>query len=383
MKELAMPSGFIHKEPKIKTVLLGITAFILTTIVLSTGGYVTVQAKEIKDKINNLSFSHDGKKILFDRCREEVCQIQVYDLATGALSAYQSPPNERWTMARYSYDGKKIVFSVIPMGEEYLDLGNMQIAVMDPDGKNMRKITTGPGAKIYPMFSHSGKKVLYVKAGRIRKQGRTPASEYDAWEVDIKTGQETRLTYFKFFTMRSLNYFPDDEKFIFEAAQPMAFPGLSLPEDDFNKAMKMVNEERGKHKLYSLAVTTMKRGDMLPHQTYTFAKDIYPKNPLLSNDGRRLLFERQGGQYYLYSSEGNHRLVGGGGSVNSAAISPDGELLGVNYDTMINIYNVKDGKLQVQLFLLAAMNIANWDDDIRKYPRNQKMIPELPSHMIN
>ena len=162
-----------------------------------------------KDSIANLSFNHDRKKVVFDRCRNEGCQIQVYDLETGELAAYQSPQNERWTMGKYSYDGKKIAFSVIPIKpNDELDLGAMQIAVMDADGKNYKKVTTGPGAKLYPAFSHNGKKILYACAARIRESGKTPASNYDAWEVDLTKGKQTQLTFYKYFYMGNLTYFP-------------------------------------------------------------------------------------------------------------------------------------------------------------------------------
>jgi len=357
--------------------------FISMTFVFSVGGWETVQAKdrkEIKDTIDQLSFSHDGKKILFDRCRGEDCQIQVYDLESGELSAYQSPPSERWTMARYSYDGKKIVFSAIPKGEKYLDLANMQVAVMDPDGKNVKKITSETGPKIYPVFSHSGKKVLYARADRIRKQGRTPASNFDAWEVDIKTGKETRLTYFKFFKMRSLSYFPDDERFIFQGTQPTAFPGLTLTTDDREKALTMVIEELKKNKIFSFRITTMKREDMLPYKTYSFAENIYPVNPLLSKDGTRLLFEGRGEKYYLYSPDGNHRCISPGGSVNSAAISPDGELLGVIYAKWnITIYRVQDGNKLEKLYLPRVQASIDYKDLLSQF----KLLPEQPLRIIN
>ena len=90
---------------------------------------------EEKDTISNLSFSHDGKSVVFDRCKNDGCQIQVYNLETEELAAYQSPKNERWTMGKYSYDGKKITFSVIPIKpNDGRDLGDMQIAVMDAGG---------------------------------------------------------------------------------------------------------------------------------------------------------------------------------------------------------------------------------------------------------
>lgn len=106
-------------------------------------------------------------------------------------AAYQSPKGEPWTMARQSYDGKRIVFVVMPVLPDGLNLAEMQIADMDTDGKNRRKITTGPGAKICPTFLHSGAKVLYVRAGYMRKQGHTPAAPYDVWQVDLATGTHT------------------------------------------------------------------------------------------------------------------------------------------------------------------------------------------------
>ena len=335
-----MPGGFILRKLSIKTVTFIVSVFICITLILSMEGCATARTKEIKDSINQLSFSHDGKKILFDRCREEVCQIQVYNLETGELSAYQSPPNERWTMARYSYDGKNIVFSAVPMGEEYLDLSEMQIAIMYPDGKNVKKITAGPGAKIYPVFSHSGKKVLYAKAAYIRKKGGTPAAQFDAWEVDLETGEEKRLTYFKFFTMNNLTYFPDDERFIFDGRRPEAYPDIR---DNDKEAIKKMLKESSKKNMPFHGIQIMRGRKMIPNP-YSIEGKLYPGHPLLSKDGTHLLFEGNGQKYYLYSPDGKHRLIGGGGSVNSAAISPDGELLGIIYaNWIITIYRIQDG----------------------------------------
>ena len=44
-----------------------------------------------------------------------------------------------------------MVFSVIPAEEKYLDLTQMQIAVMDIDGKNYKKLTSSPMPKLYPV----------------------------------------------------------------------------------------------------------------------------------------------------------------------------------------------------------------------------------------
>ncbi len=280
-----------------------------------------MQTKEIKDEISELSFSHDGKKVMFDRCRKEGCQIQVYNMETGELSAYQSPANERWTMAKQSYDGRKIVFAVMPIRDEHLELADMQIAVMDPDGKNLKKMTTGPGAKLYPTFSHSGKKVLYARAAYMRKKGATPAAQFDAWEVDLATGTQTQLTYFRYFFMGYLTYFPDDERFIFYGELPEAFPGIKDGDKEAlkNKFIELAKKQIGLH-----ATVVMKGKEMIP-KMYDFGTKTYPKRPLLSQDGSLLIFEKgaSAGKFYLYSADGNHRLVGAGGSVDSAAISPD------------------------------------------------------------
>jgi len=45
----------------------------------------------------------------------------------------------------------------------------------------------------------------------------------------------------------------------------------------------------------------------------------------LSKDGSVLIYEKsESGKFYLYSADGNHRYVNGGGSIDGAAISPDG-----------------------------------------------------------
>ena len=208
---------------------------------------------------------------------------------------------------------------------------------------------------------------------------RTPASEYDAWEVDLETGHETRLTYFKFFIMSSLNYYPDDERFIFHAEGPTTFPGLNLPENDMNAAMKMIAEEQNKRKL-AFKCATMKRGDILPYNSYSFAENVYPERLLLSKDGTRLFFEKGVGEYYLYSPDGNHRPVGGGGSVDSAAISPDGELLGVVAVGMaITIFQVKDGSRLEKIYAPSVRTESYYKDILPTL----KILPDQPLRIIN
>lgn len=371
------------------TFLLFITAFIFITFITSTGNCFSLF--EQKDTISNLSFSHDGKKVFFDRCRGYSCQIQVYDLETGELAAYKSSSGERWTMARQSYDGKRITFAVIPvklLGD--LDLGNMQIAVMDTDGKHYRKVTTGPGAKLYPTFSHSGDKVLYACAGFIRTQGHTPATDYDAWEIDLSTGRQTQLTFFKYFYMNSLAYFPDDERIIYYGDKPRAFPGLDLSKVDPMKGFEMTCREQVKRNVAIGGVIVMRKGDALPREHYDFGKDfkdVPASTPLLSKDGSKLIIEKfESGRFYLYSPDGNHRFVVDAGPSVSVAVSPDGELFAMIAagNTTIDTFTIRDGKRkQIYYVAYAKKQIVNWAEAYRGSENLYKMLPEKPTRIIN
>lgn len=338
----------------------------LLFILIMEGGCVTKTNKK-GDDIKNISFAHDGKKILFSRKNDESPdRIHVYDLETGELSVYQQPSGELWTNARYSNDGKKIVFVIIPKKDKALDLANMQIAVMDTDGRNIRRITNSPGTRIYPSFSHSGEKIIFARADRIRESGKTLAADYDVFEVDVKTGKETRLTWFKFFLISPPYYFPDDKTFIFAAESPFSFPGI--PDSD-RDAIKRKREEL-KSKYIENNIYVMHGGEQTlePYIVYGDMTRQYgegAKKPLITSDGSRIFFLAQAykpdgsgdwDQYFEYSPDGRHRRITNLKaimSIGSAAVSSDGKLLGIVYEGRENypasgkrriiIYNVKDG----------------------------------------
>jgi Tol biopolymer transport system component len=373
---------FTHQRSFKKVVLSFLTTFILIALMTTTGGCMSINSND-KDSIANLSFNHDGKKVVFDRCRNEGCQIQLYDLGTGELAAYQSPHNERWTMGKYSYDGKRIAFSVIPIKpNDDLELGKMQIAVMDANGKNYRKVTTGPGAKLYPIFSHNGKKILYACAARIRESGRTPAADYDVWEVNLETGAQTQLTFYEYFNMGNLTYFPDDERFIFYGDIPCLYEGLRCypNEDAFRVRMRELNRQ-GK----SIGGVVVMKGKELIKNPYVFPKQITPHKPLLSKDGSVLIYgEYPSEKFYIYSEDREHRYIAGGGGIDAAAISPDGNLLAmISVGLRIKVYTIIDGKLKQSLYLpCTPQKITNWN--IRpEFKHLYKMIPEKPSRIIN
>ena len=371
--------GFPVDSAITRTVVLSLFILMLFVSLMAPPG-ICMSIRDPKDSISNLSFSHDGKKVVFDRCRNEGCQIQVYDLETGELAAYQSPENERWTMGKYSYDGKRITFSVIPVNfTGRLDLGQMQIAVMDADGKNYKKVTTGHGAKLYPTFSHNGKKILYACGAYIREKGGTPAAQYDAWEVDPGTGEQKQLTFFKYFYMSNLTYFPDDERFIYYSEKPEVFNGLDWHKNVelFKKHMNE-SEAEGKN-IYGVVVMNSKA---LIKNPYVFPEKTFPQKPLLSKDGSVMIYEKSlsSGKFFLFSPDGNHKLVCQAGSVSSAAISPDGKLLGVIAANVgIHIFLVNDGSHKERIYVPTPRSKGFDYNRLPKY----KVLSEQPSWIIN
>jgi Tol biopolymer transport system component len=332
----------------------------------SIGGCATMgKDNEKSDVIREIIFSPDSKKILFDRrSADDSNRIHVYNLETGELAAYQSPKREKWFHARYSFDGKRIVF-IVSSEEDPL---NLQIAVMDPGGKNVRKITNTTGLKFSPSFSHSGRKIIFAHPDVIRKSGRTPAADYDVYEVDMETGRETRLTYFKFFGMSKPYYFPDDKTFVFYGESPFAYP--AIPNSDRDVAvMKKINKElESKYKKNSIYVMQADEKELKPYlvmpdyqkkfKDYVVVSESSSR-PSLSADGSVLIFmsigykpegSAEGWQLYQYSADGNHRQIThlSLASIWSQAVSPSGELVAVVYGEMtknkIVICQVKDGK---------------------------------------
>ena len=376
--------AFTRSEVFLSKTLKMLIVFIITILVSTSIGGCTTMDKGKSDLIRSISFSPDGKKLLFSRVRAgELHRIHVYNLETGELAAYQPPDGERWLQARYSFDGKRIVFIAMPLIGCNEDLDNAQIAIMDMDGKNTRKITNKPGLKIYPSFSHSGRKIIFARANVIREKGsRTPAADYDVYEVDVATGRETRLTYFKFFEMSAPYYFPDDKTFVFWGDPPGAYP--AIPDSDKNIYImnKVRKDLRSKYKYNSIYVMQANEKELKPYlvmpeyqKKYKMyvADSEFSRRPSLSADGSVLVFLAQGykldgsadsGHLYQYSADGNHRSITRCGTIRGVAVSYNGELMAVIQESKQNInniviYKVKDGTSRVIILPDQPLRIIN------------------------
>lgn len=357
--------------PGILRLICAATAMIFAGLLISA---CTDDIKD-RDRIRNINFTPDGKRLIFGRTRGEQSyrtSVHVFDIETGELSAYRSPPDERWTMAKYSDDGKRIVLSIYPVKEGRLVLQGMQIAIMAPDGSNVKKITNTEGAKIYPSFSHSGDKVLFVKAGAIREKGaRTPAADFDIYEVEIGTGRETRLTWVESFMMFPPSYLPGDDRIVFGAFGP---PDMRHNNNkdvaDYIYVMEKGEKTLPKPILFN---SSDYKNPLINYKEGPFRSGA--RDPVVSRNGEiyfsvcTLKHGERGGegdQFYRYCKDGEHERVSyivPPSSIYSAALSPDGKTLAV----------VTGGPSFNHIILC----------DMQKATSRVISLPEKPSHIIN
>jgi len=149
------------------------------------------------------TISRDGKKIVFTSTRNG--DLDIYSMSADGGDVRQLTNELGYDGgAFFSDDGKKIVYrSEQPKTPEqiadYKDLlsrglirpGNLEIWVMDADGKNKRQVTHNGAANFAPYFFPGGKRIIF--ASNVANQ-KDP-SGFDLYAINVDgTGLE-QITY--------------------------------------------------------------------------------------------------------------------------------------------------------------------------------------------
>ncbi len=121
--------------------------------------------------IDSVTFSPKGDDILFRLNANKVgirCGLYLMDSKGKVKRQYFVDPGEFWRVrAAFTPDGEKVAF-VIDTGDE-----PRNIFIMDKDGGNLRRLTTGQYQDDFPHFTPDGKRLYFM-----RQQKRPNDREY-------------------------------------------------------------------------------------------------------------------------------------------------------------------------------------------------------------
>ena len=136
------------------------------------------------------SYSPDGKRIVFCSNRDNSKNLELYIMdadgknvrkLTNAPGCYNGGPF-------FSPDGKKVVFRSDRAKKDHL-----QLYVIDADGTNERALTDDLNwVQWGPYWYKDGKHIIYAGADH---GNPTVRPNYDLWWMNIETGKKVRITY--------------------------------------------------------------------------------------------------------------------------------------------------------------------------------------------
>lgn len=141
-----------------------------------------------QDSMNDLhpSWSPNGDQIIFisDRVGS---YFQIYTMREDGTDVHQvgTVPDNNAMFPRYSPDGSRIAFMRASVLEPTC-LWNWDIWLMDADGDNQRRLTTGISGDLYPNWSPDGAEIIYASCRNFLTA--------DLYAVNPDTGRERQLT---------------------------------------------------------------------------------------------------------------------------------------------------------------------------------------------
>ena len=143
------------------------------------------------------SLAPNGQQLVFET-NQLAHGLRMLDLGSGKITVLPEESGRTFGFPDWSPDGKWIAVVSAVVKEGHYQLDAMEIVLLEVGSWQRRRIAVDESVKFFPFFSADGKTVYYFK-GKIRTSGKTPASRYDLYAIDLAGGMETRLTHEEFY----------------------------------------------------------------------------------------------------------------------------------------------------------------------------------------
>lgn len=143
------------------------------------------------------SVAPNGQQLVF-QTNKLTHGLRLLDLGSGQITVLPEDEGRTFGFPDWSPDGKWIAVVSAVVKEGLYQIDGMEIVLLEVGSWQRRRIAVDESFKSSPFFSADGKTVYYFK-GKIRASGKTPASRYDLYAVDLAGGMETRLTHEEFY----------------------------------------------------------------------------------------------------------------------------------------------------------------------------------------
>jgi peptidoglycan hydrolase-like protein with peptidoglycan-binding domain len=160
---------------------------ILSIININTGDIEKEKRFDNIGEIINPSWSPDGRYIVFSGNKGGLTDLFIYDLQTDSLRRVTDDAYAE-IQPVWSPDGSRIAFVTDRFTTDLndLDIGNYELALLDPSSGNITKIKTFSGVKnINPQWSHDGKSIYFLS---------DPQGVTNLYKIDLASENISQLT---------------------------------------------------------------------------------------------------------------------------------------------------------------------------------------------
>lgn len=170
---------------------------VLGACAMAHAGGEKVYRTGLEAQRGELAVSPDGRQLVFET-EQLAYGLRLLDLQTGKITPLPAEPGHVFGMPGWSFDGTQLVVVSSLVRDNYQIINDSRIALLDTHTWQFRIISSSEGVKTFPFFSADGKTVYYFK-GKKRERGKTPASRYDLYVIELASGLETQLTHEEFY----------------------------------------------------------------------------------------------------------------------------------------------------------------------------------------